>query len=149
MNLSETDRNKAAVLAFADAYSRGDWDAVEALCTEDFRWIVPNAEKMQSPSLASLERVMSFRDLSRDEMMQTFRATQANCIGGRFDIVVGQLTAEDDRVAAEAESHAVSKSTGRTYHNHYIWLMTFREGKIAQFREYQDTLHAFDVWMAP
>ena len=54
------------------------------------------------------------------------------------------MTAEDDRVALEAESHGVHKS-GKQYNNHYHFLFRIRDGKIAEIKEYADTAHARDV----
>jgi hypothetical protein len=54
------------------------------------------------------------------------------------------MTAEGERVAIEAESHGRHVS-GKTYHNQYHFLMIIRDGKVAEFREYMDTMHANDV----
>jgi ketosteroid isomerase-like protein len=147
--MSDVDHNKAAVVAFADTYTRGDWAALEALCTDDFRWVVPIARAMQSPQLKAQERTMTAQDRSLTEMLEVFRMAKANSVDGRFDLKVHTLTAEGDRVAAELEGYAVCAATGRTYNNLYFYLMYFRDGKIRELREYQDTLHAYDVWMAP
>jgi len=61
-----------------------------------------------------------------------------------LEIKIKGMTAEDDRVAIEAESHGRHKS-GRTYHNVYHFLMRARDGKIVEWREYLDTMHAADV----
>lgn len=142
------EANKQALLAFAAAYTRGDWDAVEALLTEDFRWVVPTARAPQSDSLRQQGRTMTAADRSRDETLAVFKSTQGTCVDGKFSVEVLSMTAEGDRVAAEARSYAVSSTTGRVYNNQYVYVMHFRGGKISLFREYQDTLHAFDVWLA-
>ncbi len=54
------------------------------------------------------------------------------------------LTAEGDRVAIEAESLGKHVS-GKTYNNKYHFLMRARGGKILEWREYMDTMHANDV----
>lgn len=54
------------------------------------------------------------------------------------------MTAEDDRVAIEAESYGLHVS-GRMYHNQYHFLMIIRDGKVVAFKEYMDTQHAHDV----
>ena len=48
------------------------------------------------------------------------------------------LTAEDDRVAVQAESFAVHVS-GKPYNNKYHFLVRFRDGLITEFKEYMDT----------
>ncbi len=51
-------------------------------------------------------------------------------------------------VAVEVESFGNLKN-GRFYRQEYHMLMEFRDGKIAAVREYLDTQHANDVWVAP
>jgi hypothetical protein len=55
--------------------------------------------------------------------------------------------AEGDRVALEVTSSGDLKN-GRLYRQEYHFLMEFREGKICAVREYLDTHHAHDVWIA-
>jgi ketosteroid isomerase-like protein len=52
--------------------------------------------------------------------------------------VIG-LVAEGDKVAAEIRSHA-ELTDGRIYENQYHMLFTLRQGKIAEVKEYADTL---------
>ena len=62
--------------------------------------------------------------------------------GLRFTIHA--LTAQGERVAIEAESYGKHVS-GKTYNNKYHFLMRARGGKIVEWREYMDTMHANDV----
>ena len=48
------------------------------------------------------------------------------------------------RVAIEAESYGRHKS-GRVYSNQYHFLMRLRDGKVTEWKEYMDTMHANDV----
>jgi ketosteroid isomerase-like protein len=57
---------------------------------------------------------------------------------------VKAMTAEGDRVAIEAESFGRHVS-GRTYNNQYHFLMVIRDGKVREFKEYFDTMHANEV----
>ena len=61
-----------------------------------------------------------------------------------LDFEIKAMTAEGDRVAIEAESKGVHAS-GKTYSNQYHFLMRVRDGKIVEWREYMDTMHANDV----
>jgi len=54
------------------------------------------------------------------------------------------MTAEGERVAVEAESHG-RHASGKVYHNQYHFLLVIRDGKIAELKEYMDTMHARDV----
>lgn len=52
-------------------------------------------------------------------------------------VTLGTMTAEDDRVAAEATSSAVTVG-GAEYRNIYHMLHVVRDGKILSIREYMD-----------
>jgi ketosteroid isomerase-like protein len=62
---------------------------------------------------------------------------------------VKEMTAQGNRVAVEAESHAIHKPTGRTYNNFYHFLFEIDGGKITKMKEYCDTKHAVDVFFTP
>ncbi|MQB46138.1 hypothetical protein DXT94_29925 [Rhizobium sp. ICMP 5592] len=55
----------------------------------------------------------------------------------------GAATAEDGRVAAEAESDRLPKN-GKRYHSFYHWLFYIRDMQILGLNEYCDTLRAFE-----
>ena len=61
-----------------------------------------------------------------------------------LEFTIHRITAEDDRVAIEAESYGKHVS-GKVYNNKYHFLMLIQDGKIQQLREYLDTMHANDV----
>ena len=54
------------------------------------------------------------------------------------------MVAEGDRVAAEVESRGIHVS-GKQYQNNYHFLITVRDGRIFECREYMDTEHVTDV----
>ena len=54
------------------------------------------------------------------------------------------MTAEDDRVAIEAESRGLHAS-GVMYENQYHFLMVIRDGRVREFKEYLDTQLAREV----
>lgn len=60
--------------------------------------------------------------------------------------VTGDIfTAEEDRVAIIGHSEAVHAS-GKPYNNNYHFLLTIRDGKILESREYLDTEMVTDVF---
>jgi hypothetical protein len=65
-------------------------------------------------------------------------------IDGPMTIKTTGVTAEGDRVAVEAESHAKMKN-GKVYQNKYHFLLEIRDGKIQAVKEYLDTTHAAEV----
>jgi ketosteroid isomerase-like protein len=62
--------------------------------------------------------------------------------GIRF--VIKAMTAEDDRVAVEAESEGMHVS-GRLYGNQYHFLFRLRDGKVVELKEYMDTERVTDI----
>lgn len=61
-----------------------------------------------------------------------------------LSFTIHALTAEGERVAIEAESRGMHVS-GKLYNNKYHFVMRARGGKIVEWREYMDTMHANDV----
>lgn len=57
----------------------------------------------------------------------------------------GAITAEDDRVALEAEIIGTLPD-GRVYTNVYHYLMWFRDGKVLRVKEYLDTQSAAEFF---
>jgi uncharacterized protein len=55
--------------------------------------------------------------------------------GGTLKFVVDAITAEDDRVAIEAHSHA-TLANGSAYANTYVFVLRLRDGRIASVREH-------------
>ena len=58
-----------------------------------------------------------------------------------IEFILHEFTAEEDRVAVTAESKG-KHSSGRYYNNHYHFLFTIQNDKIARVKEYLDTEHA-------
>jgi ketosteroid isomerase-like protein len=144
--MSEIQRNKASVVALFEHFSMGDLAAARSLCTPDFRWVVPTVSGFQSETLRNLPNILHADERLLDAAMEAFRLTYAGSVDGKIVFSIGEMTGEGDRVAAEGHSRAVNRANGRTYTNRYMFHVFFRDGKINQLREYQDTLHALDVW---
>ncbi len=66
--------------------------------------------------------------------------------GLRFTIL--GTTAEEDRVAVEAESYGYTRQ-GKLYNNVYHLLVLLKDGKIRTAREYLDSGHATEVLERP
>lgn len=145
--MSSPEQNKKVVLALFDAFNRNDMAAIADFCTEDMYWRQPNMEKVQSPSLNGI--VLTAQAWPRDIAMQIMGQAIKNCRDEKFVVTIKTLIAEGDYVACEAESYAINASNGREYMQHYHHLFQFRDNKIVDWREYQDTAHCADVWIAP
>ncbi len=124
------ERNKQLARDFVDAISRADVDAIVAAYAPDGTcWTsgtLPISGTFGVDQVAAASRgvLTVFPD------------------GLRFTIHA--MTAEGDRVAIEAESYGRHVS-GKLYNNKYHFLLRARDGKIVEWREYMDTMHASDV----
>ena len=124
------EQNKQLARDFVAAISRGDVKAIEAAYADDaVIWTIgsmPISGRFTKQQVAAIShRVL---DIFPEGL----------------EITIRRMTAEDDRVAIEAESHGRHVS-GKIYHNVYVFLMRVRGGKIVEWSEYMDTMHANDV----
>jgi ketosteroid isomerase-like protein len=65
--------------------------------------------------------------------------------GAGVDVSFGAVTAEDDRVAIEAEVRG-TLADGRIYTNVYHYLMWFKDGLVLRVKEYLDTQAAAEFF---
>jgi ketosteroid isomerase-like protein len=122
-----TEANRATALRMVETMGAGGLD--ESLLTEDITWWVPGRGTVTKAEFMGMA------------------AAFAEMLDGPFSLTVKGVTAEGDRVAVEAESLGKLKN-GRTYNNTYHFLFLFRDGKIYQAREYNDSAHAAEVFGA-
>jgi ketosteroid isomerase-like protein len=123
-------RNKALARRFLDAVSRADIDAiVAAYAPGGTCW---TAGSMPISGTFGVDQVAA----AARGVLSVFPA------GLRFTIHA--LTADGERVAIEAESYG-RHASGKVYNNKYHFLMRARGGKIVEWREYMDTMHANEV----
>lgn len=80
---------------------------------------------------------------SKAEMVGYMETPSPFAGGGvsRFDTII----AEGDKVMIESFNSGKS-ADGRSYDNTYIYIFTFRDGKILEVKEYLDTLAAMDFF---
>jgi hypothetical protein len=127
---SPEEANKALARGFIDAISRADVDAIVAAYAPDGTcW---TAGTIPISGTYSVDQVAG----AARGVLTVFPE------GLRFTIHA--MTAEGDRVAIEAESHGRHVS-GKLYNNKYHFVLRARGGKIVEWREYMDTMHANDV----
>ncbi len=132
-----TEQNKVRAAELFARFTASDIDGVLALMTDDVTWRIPG-----KPELTPAAGVYD-----KERLRRLFKRMLAQLNDGLRMTVLGSL-AEDDRLAVEVESSGDLRN-GRQYRQQYLFLITFRDGKIASVREYLDTHHAFDVWMRP
>ena len=131
------ERNKALVTEFLGRFSANDIAGVLDMMTDDATWWLPG-----KPGHMPVRGVRS-----KEQIARVFHGMAAQLKSG-LKMTVNSAIAEADRVAVEVESYGELQN-GRVYNQEYHFLMTIRDGKIAEVREYLDTEHAFATWFQP
>jgi ketosteroid isomerase-like protein len=122
--MDQLERNKQFARDFFAAISRGDTAYVVDAYTED-----GSVQTMGNTLISGI-----------------FNKAQISAAAGAIfeafpqgiQFTLKNITAEEDRVAVEAESHGIHVS-GRVYHNYYHFFMQLRDGKLVSLKEYMDT----------
>lgn len=122
--------NKKVVMGFFEAMNSGNAGAAMGALADSATWWVAG-----NFALSGTKTKAQFAELA---------GGLASKIDGGMRLTPLGVTAEGDRVAVEAESHAKMKN-GKTYQNQYHFLFQVRDGKIQAVKEYLDTIHANDV----
>ena len=131
-----TEANRKAADALFSRLSAGDIPGALALLTDDATWLVAGRrEDLPTAGTYDKKRIEKLMTAMLGQMKSPMTFT----LTGRV--------AEGDKVAIEAESLG-HLTNGRTYNQHFHFLLEFRGGKICAVREYLDTLHARNVWYA-
>jgi ketosteroid isomerase-like protein len=121
-----TDHNRATALKLLEGFSKDGLSAARPYLADKFVWWSP--------------RMGEFQD-----RLEAVHATASAHLKAPMVFTIHGVTAEGDRVAVEATSHGELKS-GRIYHNHYHFLILFKNGIIVTVKEYNDSKHAAEVW---
>jgi uncharacterized protein len=124
------EQNKAIAAELIKALSTGDADAIARIVAEDCKWWVAGFPRE--------------RNLTRQQMVNGSKRIIDTVLPKGFNMSVLGMTAEDDRVAVEAESKS-NTVDGKLYNNFYHFLFVFRDGKVVLGREYTNPAHAIEV----
>lgn len=131
------ERNKQVAREFFERFSASDIPGALALMTDDATWLIPGRrDRMRTAGLYSRERIARLFHAMLEQLQDGLKMTVKSAI------------AEGDRVALEVESQGDLRN-GRQYRQQYHFAIELRDGKICAVREYLDTQHAHDVWLAP
>ena len=129
--------NKAIAHQFFACFTANDIDGALATMTGNATWWIPG-KKDRSPSAGLY---------SKEKIGRLFHRMSAALKDG-LNMKVKSSIGEGNFVALEVESSG-DLTNGRLYRQEYHMLMEFQDGKISAVREYLDTQHAYDVWVAP
>jgi ketosteroid isomerase-like protein len=131
------EQNKTLASGFFARFSANDIPGALDAMSDDVTWWI--AGKPESSSAAGVH--------DKKYMGRLFY----NMVGQLKDglrMTVKSLIAEGDKVALEIESYGELQN-GPIYNNEYHVLMTIRDGKICEVREYLDTQHVVATWFQP
>ncbi len=125
------EENKAIIKDFFAKFTLTDIDRALDMLADDVIWrLVGEPRRFR---YAGAKDKAGFTELIKD------------FLGGlsEFRWVPNVMTAEDDRVAVEAETFGQS-ADGKKYHNFYHIIFVVRDGKIQNVREFMDPLEVFE-----
>lgn len=127
--------NRRVAIEFFRRYDAGDVQgALDLLADDCSYWL---AGKPGSNATAGQAH-------TKAQMADIFRR-MGEAMTGPLRMTVKGTVAEGDRVAVEATSRGELRN-GRVYEQEYHVLMTVRDGRIAEAREYMDTQHVQAIW---
>jgi ketosteroid isomerase-like protein len=131
------ETNKALASELFARFSANDIPgALDALSDDVTWWIAGKPESLPAAG-----------PHDKEYMARLFRRMFGQLKDG-LKMTVKSLIAEGDRVAVEVESWGELQN-GRVYNNEYHLLLTIRDGKIREVKEYLDTQHVFATWFQP
>ena len=125
------ESNKQTVRQFWQAFSESRFEDALDLLDENATWWIAGTT-----------------DISGTYSKQQFAELVAGIAEGApngIRVTPKDITAEEDRVAMEAESYG-EMSSGKVYNNYYHLQHVVRGGKLLAVREYLDTQHVQDVF---
>lgn len=121
-----TDANKQVVRGLYSAISAGDAEAFMNHMTDDVEWYFIGSHRFAG--------TMKGKEDIRKKLLEPL----GNELTGLIQLEIKQLIAEGDKVVAEMQG--TSKSiAGKDYNNTYCIILTVKDGKIREMREYLDT----------
>jgi uncharacterized protein len=124
--------NKQTVQAIMDALARSDRTSLFDAMSDDVRWRWMGVSKWSKTFEGKTEVI--------GDLFGGVEETLSD-----FGVEVHNIIAEGDHVAVE---HSGRNETpdGRSYNNNYCWVLSFRDGRIAEVREYMDTQLVTDTF---
>ncbi|WP_223806839.1 nuclear transport factor 2 family protein [Novosphingobium sp. LASN5T] len=126
-------QNKAIVARFFETFSSGNVPALlDAMADGGSWWVSGRLEGMSG----------RYDKASFGPLVEGAKAIYKS---GSLMITPVSMIAEGDRVAVEATGFA-ELADGRSYTPQYHFLVTVRDGKVFEVREYMDTQHAKDIF---
>jgi len=125
------EENKSIAVKLFENLSTLQIDAVLDALADDGRWWV-------------LGGTYFGQTLDKDRFRKQLKAL-ATAVPSGLNLKISRVIGEGDVVVVEAEGRG--QATGnKIYNNHYVWVLTLRDGKVLEGKEYMDTLHVLDTF---
>lgn len=125
------EENKKNAIEMLENMSNLRMDAVVDALADDGRWWV-------------LGGTYFGQVVNKEQFRKTLRSLGIGMPNG-LNLKISRVIAEGECVVVEAEGKALSRAN-KTYNNHYVWILTFRGGKVVEGKEYMDTLHVLETF---
>ena len=134
MTATTTQETRQLIQRFVQAHEHGDVEAIRELLTDDATWHLPPSAGV-GPFTGAGQVAAALAGAAADNWLDisTIKRT------------VTAIIADGD-TAVSLESKTASTHRGEHYANDYCWVYTCRDGRIADVRNYTDTLHADRVF---
>jgi ketosteroid isomerase-like protein len=150
--MSDYDLMRSIAHEFVAACNGRDLERLDRLFHADFRWHIaitdhgdPQLRPLHSHLLRGLtlpwQKAIYTKAETLDIFSRLFTIPQ-------FSVDLRSVIANEDRAALELVGNGVNPANNRRYDNLYCYIFERRGDQLVLFREYQDTLLLFDVWVA-
>ncbi|HEU5007437.1 MAG TPA: nuclear transport factor 2 family protein [Jatrophihabitantaceae bacterium] len=132
--MTHTSAESRAVLqSYLDALVAGDLDRIADSFTEDATWSLHG-----TLPLSGVRR-------GRHDILEFLTSAGALYETGTQQFTFADITAENDRAVLEWQVTGIASATGKQYANEYCGVFVIRDGRIAEVREYLDSLHVAET----
>ncbi len=138
---SEPDANKTLVRRYFDALERFDLEGLERLLDPALRFRCAGGTGAEDSVVFGSPAALL------EDLRENVRVLYDPETG--LDPEILNLTAEDDRVAAEVRIRARSLQTGEVYDNLYAFVFWIRDGRFVEIHEHLDTQYVSQKLLAP
>ena len=126
--MSEAENTRVVHDAYA-AFGRGDIPALLGYFTDDIQWqpVIGTATHVPFAGARTGKTAVAefFKQVSETEDFEQFEPRE--------------FVAQGDKVVAIGHYRARTRATGRTFDSPFAMVFTFRNGKVAAFREFTDS----------
>jgi len=121
-----TQENVQIVKDFFAAMGRGDKQGLLALSAEDLEWIIPGEDWPLAGTHRGHGGLADLLQKASETVQTSFPEPP-------------EFIAQRDRVLVVGFATGRIKATSRTFQDHFVFVITVRNGKLTNIREYIDT----------